>query len=253
VQNWVNELAVKRSASVTLRAYGILASILDAAVLDRRIPRNPARGVLLPRKNKKAHAYLSHEQAEELAIAARGYGTLVRLLAYTGLRWGEVVALHVEDLDLLRRRIQVNENAVNVGGQIIVGTPKSHKRRSVPVPRFLIDELARQCERRNRRDLVFGDGTYHLRSPDQRDGWFISAKRRADVPASLTIHDLRHTAASLAVSAGANVKAVQTMLGHASAAMTLDVYADLFDDDLDTVSDALDAARASSIVGTIRR
>jgi integrase len=52
-------------------------------------------------------------------------------------------------------------------------------------------------------------------------------------------HDLRHTAASLAVSAGANVKAVQRMLGHASAAMTLDVYADLFDDDLDAVAVAL--------------
>ena len=55
----------------------------------------------------------------------------------------------------------------------------------------------------------------------------------------VTVHDLRHTAASLAVSAGANVKAVQRMLGHASAAMTLDVYADLFDDDLDAVATAL--------------
>ena len=55
-------------------------------------------------------------------------------------------------------------------------------------------------------------------------------------------HDLRHTAASLAVSAGANVKAVQRMLGHASAAMTLDVYADLFDDDLDGVARALHEA-----------
>jgi integrase len=63
----------------------------------------------------------------------------------------------------------------------------------------------------------------------------------------ITMHDLRHTAASLAISAGANVKAVQRMLGHASAAMTLDVYADLFDDDLDSVADALDhfARRAS--------
>ncbi len=51
----------------------------------------------------------------------------------------------------------------------------------------------------------------------------------------MTIHDLRHTAASLAISAGANVKAIQKMLGHAFAAMTLDVYADLFDDDLDAV------------------
>src|SRR5687767_7102262 len=53
-------------------------------------------------------------------------------------------------------------------------------------------------------------------------------------------HDLRHTAASLAVAAGANVKVVQQMLGHASAAMTLDVYAGLFRDDLDAVADALD-------------
>lgn len=65
----------------------------------------------------------------------------------------------------------------------------------------------------------------------------------------LTPHDLRHTAASLAVSAGANVKAVQKMLGHASAAMTLDVYADLFDDDLDAVAVALDHAASLASVG----
>jgi integrase len=59
---------------------------------------------------------------------------------------------------------------------------------------------------------------------------------------SITPHDLRHSAASLAVSAGANVKAVQRMLGHAKASMTLDVYADLFDEDLDDVAGRLDAA-----------
>lgn len=71
---------------------------------------------------------------------------------------------------------------------------------------------------------------------------------RPDVP-ELTLHDLRHTAASLAISAGGNPKAVQRMLGHASAAMTLDTYADLFDDDLDAVSERLDAARAQAVVG----
>ena len=58
----------------------------------------------------------------------------------------------------------------------------------------------------------------------------------------LTPHEMRHTAASSAISAGANVKAVQRMLAHASAAVTLDVYSDLFDNDLDAVSAALDAA-----------
>ena len=56
----------------------------------------------------------------------------------------------------------------------------------------------------------------------------------------ISAHALRHTAASLAISAGANVKVVQRMLGHSSAAMTLDVYADLFDDDLTGVADRLD-------------
>jgi integrase len=68
----------------------------------------------------------------------------------------------------------------------------------------------------------------------------------------LTPHELRHTAASLAVSAGANVKAVQRMLGHASAAMTLDVYSGLFDDDLDGLAERLDSASAESLADFLR-
>jgi hypothetical protein len=64
---------------------------------------------------------------------------------------------------------------------------------------------------------------------------------------TITPHDLRHTAASLAVSAGANVKAVQRMLGHAKAPMTLDVYADLFDSDLDDVAVNMDTAIRAAV------
>jgi hypothetical protein len=84
-----------------------------------------------------------------------------------------------------------------------------------------------------------------LRNRNARAAWFDAAARAIGEP-GLTPHELRHTAASLAIRAGANVKAVQRMLGHASAAMTLDRYADLFDDDLDDVADRLDALRATS-------
>lgn len=89
-----------------------------------------------------------------------------------------------------------------------------------------------------------------LRNHVYRVGWFDPAATavRRD---GLTPHELRHTAASLAVSAGANVKAVQRMLGHASAAVTLDVYADLFDDDLDSVATALDRAAMQSNVANL--
>ncbi|MDT5273932.1 MAG: hypothetical protein QOG95_864, partial [Mycobacterium sp.] len=79
-------------------------------------------------------------------------------------------------------------------------------------------------------------------------GWFAKAVTESGIPRA-TPHDLRHTAASLAVSAGANVKAVQKMLGHASATMTLDICADLFDDDLEAVATALDQARSRESMG----
>lgn len=129
---------------------------------------------------------------------------------------GEATALRLRDLDMLRRRVNVNENAVMVGGAI-------------------------------------GDGAAHVRPSDSRGGWFASAVRKCQVLDStferITPHYLRHTTASLAVSAGANVKAVQRMLGHASATLTLDTYADLFGDDLDAVAIAVDHTAAAPSVG----
>ena len=77
-----------------------------------------------------------------------------------------------------------------------------------------------------------------------RDSYWARAIKTSGIP-RITPHELRHTAASLAVQSGANIKAVQRMLGHSSAAMTLDVYADLFDDDLDQLADRLNAAATS--------
>lgn len=244
------QAARPKSATVVIRAHGVLASVLDIAVKDRRIPHNPARGVdNLPRKHRKAHRYLSHEQIERLATASGEYSTLVYLASYTGLRWGELTALRVRDVDALRRRLAVNENAVRVGAEIHVGSPKTHELRSVPYPEFLELPIAKMCEGKTRDGLLFGDGVDYLgrpRSSGASRSWFMTALDAAGLE-RMTVHDLRHTAASLAISSGANVKAVQRMLGHASAAMTLDVYADLFDDDLDTVSVSLNDARNAAI------
>lgn len=243
--------ATPKSATVVIRAYGILSSVLEIAVRDRRIPHNPARGVDLPRKRRKPHRYLTHSEVDALAAAAGGErGTVVQVLAYTGLRWGELAALRVRDVDMLRRRLSVNENAVRVGAEVHVGTPKTHELRSVGFPTFLVLPLARMCEGKPRDALVFGGGLEYMQRPrtsGSSRSWFLRALDDAGLE-RMTVHDLRHTAASLAIATGANVKAVQRMLGHASAAMTLDVYADLFDDDVDVVSTALDKARTLAVV-----
>ncbi|REE74391.1 site-specific recombinase XerD [Rhodococcus wratislaviensis] len=260
VERWIADLGRTRTvdgekvkgkgATVVIRAYGVLAGILDSAVKSKRLAKNPARGVEnLPRKQRKPRVYLTHGQVDQLAAAAGERSTLVYVLAYTGVRWGEAIGLRVKHLDLLRKRLTVIENAVQVNMEVHVGTPKNRKSRSVPVPDFLVVELARQCEGKERDDLVFPgrDGEY-LRRSVSFTGWFTKAVEKAGVP-RVTPHDLRHTAASLAVSAGVNVKALQRMLGHASAAMTLDTYAELFDDDLDAVGSALDQARSAASVG----
>jgi integrase len=248
-QQWFSDLVrgttdVKPvGASVVRRTHYVFSGILADAVRDNLVARNPAAGVKLPRTSRKRPVYLTHQQVAALAAASGEFEGLVLTLAYTGLRWGEAVALSVRDLDLLRRRATISENAVQSGKQIHVGTPKAHKQRTVPLPEFLLHYLARQCEGKSRDDLLWsGNDGGHLRRPHPTSGWFAKAVAGSGV-ARTTPHDLRHTAASLAVSAGANVKAVQKMLGHASAAMTLDIYADLFDDDLEAVATALHDAR----------
>ena len=111
--------------------------------------------------------------------------------------------------------------------------------------------MARQCEGTARADLLFpGTGGEHMRPPRGTGEWFAGAVKRSGVP-RITPHGLRHTSASLAVSAGANVKAVQHMLGHAKASMTLDVYSDLFPEVLDAVADAFDRAVLDRGVGSL--
>lgn len=232
------------SASRTRQAYHLLTAMLDAAVKDGRLARNVAAGVDLPRLPTTDRRYLDHLQLADLADHCGPHRVLVLLLGYTGLRWGEAAALRVRRVDLLRGRIEVAESVTEVEGRQVFGPPKSHARRWVPVPRFLREDLADQLVGRAPDDFSFPSkaGT-PLRVNNFRRGWFDQAAEASGLP-GLVPHELRHTAASLAIASGASIKGVQSMLGHASAAMTLDRYGHLFGDELDAVADRMAAARA---------
>jgi hypothetical protein len=173
-----------------------------------RLPNwTPSRAGAVQNPSPKRHVYLTHLQVVQLASASGSHATLIRVLAYTGLRWGEVSGLRVSDVDLERRRLSVNVNAVLVGGRVVAGTPKTHKRRVVPFPAFLTGSLAELCSNREDSAVLFPDKFgNHLTTPTVRENsWFDRALDAAELK-PMTIHDLRHTAASLAVSSGANVK-----------------------------------------------
>ncbi|MBE5506430.1 hypothetical protein E3G54_003748 [Mycobacteroides abscessus] len=247
VRAWVAKLVKDEVGVPTIEnSFHVLRMVMASAVEDGRIPRNPCEGVKLPKRQHADRGYLTHNQVLALSDACSRDGLVVRFLAYTGLRWGEMAALRVQDFDMQRRRVSISRSVTESGG-LDWKTPKTWERRSVPFPSAVSDELSACMTGKKRAELVFTDlrgGV--LRVSNWRDRVFapaVSVCQEADetLP-TITPHDLRHTAASLAISAGANVKAVQRMLGHARASMTLDTYADLFDADLDEVAGALDVA-----------
>lgn len=240
VQEWVSEMASTRSRAVVTRALGVLSGACERAVAERRIVENPCVGLVLPDRAARRRVYLSAVDAEKIADAS-DHPLLVRTLAFTGLRWGEAIVLRPVDVDAERGRIVVHRSATEVARNLVVGPPKTPgSNREVPVPQFLLTAIEERMAETSPEGLLFpGPGGGVLRTPDVRRGWYARAVRAAGVP-RVTIHDLRHTAASLAVRAGASVLAVQRMLGHTSAAMTLDVYSDLWDDDLSDLADRMD-------------
>ena len=198
--------------------------------------------VRLPRLPTTEKRYLDHDQVDALATACGSdYGPLVMTLAYTGIRWGEAAALTVGRVDLKARRIAIVDN-LPVGDSEVT-SPKSHQTRVVPIPGVLREVLMPLLADKTADDSVFTGpaGTGRLQYQNFRRRAFDDAAASIDL-AGLVPHELRHTAASLAIASGADVKVVQQMLGHASATMTLDLYGHLFGDRLDEVADAMDAA-----------
>jgi integrase len=253
VSAWVTALAAQGLAPATVRqAHRVLSLVLSLAVRDGRLARNPADKVRLPRAASPEKRFLTHAQVAALAEAAGDDGIVIRVLAYCGLRFGELAALRVSRVDLMRRRIVVAEAVTEIAGHLVLGTPKAHQKRSVPIPRSIAEDLAPLLAGKSPDDFLFTSPQGGaLRPMNFRRRRFDPAARAAGMD-GLTPHELRHTAASLAVSSGANVKAVQRMLGHKSAAMTLDVYSGLFDDDLDALAERMDAAAARNPADSVR-
>jgi integrase len=248
------------SPSRVRQAFHLFSAMLGDAVSDRRLASNPAAGVRLPRMPRAEDHYLTHDQLDALADACGEYRTMVLVLGYCGLRWGEAAALRVGRVDVLHGRLDVAEAVTEVNGRVVFGVPKTHQRRAVPVPAFLRDGLAGACDAKNRSDFVFpAPRGGVLRGNVFRRHWnracivvglgeMVDGKYRGATP-----HDLRHAAASFAIASGASVKGVQSMLGHASATQTLDRYAALWGDELDAVADRIDAARRNAEISRTTR
>ncbi|WP_256255335.1 site-specific integrase [Nocardia seriolae] len=191
---------------------------------------------------------LTAPQVWLLATSTRQHPEIIWLLASVGLRWGEMAALRPCDLDFNRNRIRVRRSASKVNGRTVIGPVKTWEARTVVVAAEIMAMLKPLSVGKPRTALLWERPTKGgpLRPPTTTH-WFTFAVIRAQAadptfPEHLNVHRLRHTAASLMIQQGQNIKKVQRQLGHKSAEMTFDRYGHLYGDDLDEIGFAMGAA-----------
>jgi integrase len=251
VHVWVSQMKAAGAGAGTLRnAYRVLSLVLAEAVRSKLIAVNPAADIDLPRSRKQEMRFLHPQEIRTLAgeIDPR-FRALVLTAGFTGLRWGELAALRVHRVDLLHATIDVRESVSEVGGHLEEVGTKTGERRTVPLPRFLLDELSQHlgCYSSTDGYVFTASQGGPLRHQNFTRRHYKPALRRAGLDPATRFHDLRHSAASIAINGGANVLLVQKMLGHASATLTLDTYAHLWESKKQELRESLDDAWSATV------
>ena len=235
VREWVTDLSVDLAPASVHKTVGVLRQILAMAVEDNRLAVNPVDGVELPPVTHAEQRFLTLDQLHVLADAAGAHRPLVYVLGTCGLRFGEVTEMRWRDVDTENLRLRISRSVTLVGTEFVIGSPKNGKARMISLPAFVADLLVP----REPDALVFPDSAGgYMRGSNVRRRWWSTATTAAGVD-DLKLHELRHTAASLAIQAGANIKALQNMLGHESAGLTLDRYGHLYESDVEAVGVAI--------------
>jgi integrase len=246
VRAWVAELVASgRAPATVVKAAQTMSKIMRGAVDAGRIPSSPCERLSLPRIERSEMRFLTPPEVAALAEAIDpAYRALVLLGAYGGLRAGELFGLRTGRVDTMRGRVDVAEILVEVRGQLMFGPPKTRAgRRSVPLPRFVVDELADHIGARRHAadDLVFASPHGEpVRRTNWRRRYWLPAVERAGVH-PLRAHDLRHTAVSLWIAAGASPTEIAARAGHTSVVTVLDRYGHLLPGCEQRVNEALDA------------
>jgi integrase len=207
--------------------HAVIGNMLGAAVDQSRITTNPARTVKAPRVAEATWTILSRGDAARLLRAAKGdrLEPLWLLALTTGMREGELLALQWSDVAAGLGRLTVNHSvARGQDGKSVLAAPKTRSaRRTVELTPAAVAALTR-LSAVSKTELVFPNGRGGiLTGTNLLRQHFYPLLIRAGLP-PMRFHDLRHTAATHLIEAGVPVLAVSQMLGHASPAITLNVY-----------------------------
>jgi integrase len=231
VRAWVLALSDHGLSAGTVRAvYSSFSRLMKQIAVDGLIPRTPCYGIALPKDTveRELH-FLEPAQIEQLAeVIDERYRTLIYAAAYTGLRWGELAALKVKNVDLVKGNLRVVEAVTEVKGHLHEGPTKTGATRTVSIPTFLRQMLSEHLAAYPSQAYVFSSAQgLPLRRNFYRRH-FVPAVAAAGLPKGLRFHDLRHTCAALLIAQGAHPKEIQERMGHSTIRVTFDRYGHLF-------------------------
>ncbi len=239
VRAWVAGMAGEVSAKSTRNAHGLLSRLLNEAVLEGRIPSNPAAGVPLPRPVSPDVIPWTAEELFAVAREADRYEPLVVWLGLMGTRWAEAIGL--ERHKVRDGVVRIDSTLSEVNGRFHRVPTKTFVARSLPLPGIVQQHLGQLGD-----DLLFT--TSHgnpIRSAAFRSRVFLPAIQRAGVR-PLHIHGLRHTCASLLARQGAPPKVIQAWLGHHDLRTTMSIYTHAFSADVVKAAQRFDTLLGNS-------
>jgi integrase len=225
------------SPATIRRVHAVLRSALGSAVKRRLIPYNPAEHIeLAPENPSRPRPWTPEESRQFLrAVATDPLKPMYELYLVTGMRRGEVVGLRWSDVDLDGEALVVAQQIIDVGGRSVTGTPKTKSgSRIVPLDPGTVAALRDQLQSQQLAQAAAGpawqDTGLVFTRPDGRSyrpeyvtRHFQRLAAEAGLPV-IRLHDLRHTNASLALTAGIPLKVVSDRLGHSQTAITADLY-----------------------------
>ncbi len=251
---WIEQRQAGVSEGTLNQATGLLARILDQCVEDRRIITNPVPKTGRPRQTRAPEKeILTPAELRLLADTVKPpHAALVWTLGTTALRWGEAAGLRPDCVNLDRREIRVVRGLSEINGKRSWTPPKTERgRRTVPIPESVLPMIAERLA--DGHDTVFRSTRGSLLSASNwRQYVWLPAIETIGRP-GITVHSLRHTAASFWLHAGLSLAEVSRLLGHASVGVTADVYSHALDGFIDRGRDAMDALLAADNVTPIRR
>ena len=238
---------LKCGPSAKAKVHRLLAKAFNTAVKEGRLPRSPLAAIPRPKEPRTEKPLPTIDNVAAIADAADpAYRVPILVAAFAGLRSGEIGGLRLQDIDFEQRKINVRQAVRTEGGQRVIGELKSDSsRRTLPVG-SITDEIARHIELFPPADdgrIFTTNGHKGIVTHGTMNKAVRAAATRAGVEPVPNAHLLRHFTASLLIRAGASIKQVQRFMGHATATMTLDTYADLWPEDLNELAVITDRAR----------